>query len=166
MGFLDDLAVGGFAEDFLGKILRNAGIPTSKSDAGLSSDLICNIDGMDFTVEVKYDRMEAQTGNIAVEYYNSRKCKPSGITSTTSDLWCFVLSKPMAAYITPVARLRAYMKDNKCKRDISNGGDGNAAIKLYPRDNILSIFTRIDTIPTTEVVNIVRKILEMKPNGN
>lgn len=122
--------------------------------------------GRRFTIECKYDIYQAESGNIAVEYYNPRQAKPSGIGVTTADLWVFVLTKPVTAWVTTVSQLRAYVATMPPFRDIACGGDGNAAMKLYPSDEILgAIFTRIDNLSPAQLPLILANLLEA-PHGS
>lgn len=91
--------------------------------------------GKFFTLEVKYDLMEAKTGNVAVEHYNTKSGHPSGITATKADLWVYVFST-LESHVCRASSLRDYLRDVPPKRSV-NGGDGNAALALYERDAIL-----------------------------
>src|SRR5690606_24130971 len=46
-----------------------------------------------FTLEVKHDIYAHRSGNIAIEVYNPKSAKPSGIKITQSTLWCHVIDK-------------------------------------------------------------------------
>lgn len=164
MGFRQSLQVGRFAERYLTQILTGAGASvrsnserTRESLAGW--DLEVAFYRIPFRVEVKFDVMASKTGNLAVEYYNTSLCCPSGIEATTADLWCVVLHQPMRAYLATVPDLKAYCSLVRPWRDIACGGDGNAAMWLYPAHEILEdVFVRVDDLPEKDVLN---KVIDM-----
>ena len=86
--------------------------------------------------------MQDKTGNIAIEIYNPRSGKPSGLTATKATLWCQVLKD--SAWITSVKSLRKFCEETPPFKMFSSAGDGNAAILLYKTEDILQIFERID----------------------
>jgi hypothetical protein len=61
-----DLKVGQVGEELIAEILKNK------------------------KIEVKRDSWISRSGNIAVEYES--RGKPSGISKTTADYWCFIVS--------------------------------------------------------------------------
>ena len=74
--------------------------------------------------EVKADRRAYNTRNISIEF----ECngKPSGIQTTTSDMYAYFVCKPMEAYdlyLIPTSELRQMIVDRKYKR-LVHGGDG------------------------------------------
>lgn len=111
-----------------------------------------------FTVEVKYDEMQSETGNIAIEVYNTKSDKPSGLTATKADLWCHVLKDSM--WITSVTTLKEFCEEHKPFKKFKKAGDENATILLYKTNDILKIFDRIDGIPEDEVEEKIRGALD------
>lgn len=111
-------------------------------------DVIFNYKKKKYTVEVKYDLMAEKTGNIAIETYNPKSNKPSGINITKAHFWCHILPSEGFNYIfmTTVKRLKNYVAANKPKKIIECGGDKNATLYLYDDAKLLSIFNRIDSI--------------------
>ncbi len=98
------------------------------------------------TTEVKFDEYEATSGNLAVEVYNPRLGKPSGLTVTRAFFWSYVLAD-MTVWITPVSKLKIYIDNHPPERIIDKGGDGNATLYLYVSAIILAdIFYRIDNM--------------------
>lgn len=157
--FRESLSSGKFGEVALAKCLRRAGFLCVPHD-GIEYDLHCKLDDLDFTAEAKFDQMEAKTGNIAVEYYNTKQCKPSGIMATTADLWCVVLQDPVTIWICQVPDLREFLQRNKPYREVVNAGDDNAALKLYCRDIILpAVFTMVDELHPAELTDTIRGML-------
>jgi hypothetical protein len=124
-------------------------------------DLKGSLADREFTIEVKYDLMEAKTGNIAVEYYNVRQCKPSGIMATEADLWIFVLQKPRSVWICRTAALLAYFDTAKPHRNIACGGDDNAAMKLYRRKVLFEAvpFHRVDLLSGDDLLSLLNELL-------
>ena len=55
------------------------------------------------TIEVKNDLLTAKTGNVFIEY--ECRGKPSGISTTQSDFYCFVVEDTMI--ILPTKKLKS-----------------------------------------------------------
>jgi len=106
------------------------------------------------TFEVKNDIMAAKTGNIAIEFYNTRSCKDSGIAGTRADFWVHITDK---IYIISVTKLRELLKTTKPKRIISSGGDNNASLYLYPIEFMTSNFECLETMSTTKVNQFLKE---------
>ncbi len=149
MSFVSDKLKGEKAEDSVAKILSHYW------DIHKASDLIkgrfydwdlsavqpgtgCEV----FTVEVKYDEMQSETGNIAIEIYNTKLGKPSGLSATKADLWCHVLKG--STWITSVDKLKKFCEEVSPFKSLNLAGDENASILLYKTEDILEIFERID----------------------
>ena len=111
-----------------------------------------------FKVEVKYDLYQARSGNIAIEFFNSKSGKPSGIGITKADLWAIVLSDK-SVWITSTRTLKEFLKDNKPSRTILGGGDGNADLYLYPDTSVLAYFTRLDDKKEKNIIKILKDYL-------
>jgi hypothetical protein len=106
-------------------------------------------------VEVKTDAMSEKTGNIAVETFNTKLCKPSGITSTTAQFWCYCFLNGQI-WIAKVTTLRSFLGETKPFREIPSGGDDNAYLVLYKRDVILGqCFVRIDNLPVESLAGVL-----------
>lgn len=97
--FKFDLKVGQVAEKELGEIFNNC------------------------TIEVKRDLQALNTGNVFVEYMS--RGKPSGLSTTESDWYCFNLGKKY--HIVKTKELKNICREfYKTKRDIV-GGDSNTS---------------------------------------
>tara|TARA_S200000501_G_C20508865_1_gene605963 strand:- start:5 stop:502 length:498 start_codon:yes stop_codon:yes gene_type:complete len=149
MGFVSDKIKGENAEDSVAKILSHRWDihKAHEVESGAFSDWDLSVAQKEtgdevFTVEVKYDEMQSKTGNIAIEIYNPRSGKPSGLTATKATLWCHVLQD--SVWITSVDKLKKFCEETTPFKMFSSAGDGNAAILLYKTDDILTIFERID----------------------
>lgn len=87
MGFKEDLIRGGRIEDALLKRLKQA-FRESERASGCHPEYDIKIPELDLKIEVKYDPMSMQTGNVVVEYYHR---KPSALSVSEADYWFFDL---------------------------------------------------------------------------
>tara|TARA_Y100001938_G_scaffold145199_1_gene221369 strand:+ start:131 stop:628 length:498 start_codon:yes stop_codon:yes gene_type:complete len=165
MTFLSDKLKGENAEDSVADILSSLWDVHKSSDleSGAFSDWDLSAaqkgTGYEvFTVEVKYDEMQSKTGNIAIEIYNPRSGKPSGLTATKATLWCQVLQD--SVWITSVKSLRKFCEETPPFKMFSSAGDGNAAILLYKTEVILEIFERIDECSKEELIQKINILLK------
>jgi Holliday junction resolvase len=149
MGIQEDFKTGDKAEIKVIKLLKSNGFQACKNKNKATRqffDIVASHGNSTFTLEVKYDVYSERSGNIAIEFNNSRKVKPSGINATTADLWVQVTPK-QGSWFTSVAKLKEYISTHKPFRTIISGGDGNADMYLYKADEILpAIFIRCDTL--------------------
>lgn len=123
-------------------------------------DLIVTIpwSGLGFTVEVKNDIYALKSGNIAVEMYNPKSGKLSGLTATKADLWVFMVGEEL--WIANTEKLRQYVDTHKPFRTIDAGGDKNANLFLYKKDVLFpDVFHRIDNITREELTEKISEIL-------
>lgn len=150
--FLHDLARGNNAEQLVASLLTSAGFDSAPDkDARIKWDVLTEYGQSKIPTEVKFDEYENRSGNIALEVWNPRSNKPSGITATEAFFWAHVLVDNVV-WMTTVAGLKGYMDISKPSRIIDRGGDNNATIWLYPSDQILEgAFTRIDTMTQDEL---------------
>ena len=127
-------------------------------------DLSCKVGRKKFSVEVKFDDRSSSTGNIYIEYHNSRADKPSGVAVTKADLWIHVLPDGTginAVWITPVSSLRRFMKEVEPHKKVSFGGDRNSAGYVYTKASILeTLFKRIDILNKKEAVKLIKEMLK------
>jgi hypothetical protein len=98
----------------------------------------------ELTFEVKNDVMASRTGNVAVEFHNSKQDKPSGIDRTTALFWTHKLDADI--WIISVAKLREFLKKEIPHRIIIGGGDDNANLYLYKKDIFQDACTNIKDI--------------------
>ena len=165
MGFVSDKIKGENAEESVAKILScewdvhkasdlNSGAFSDWDLSVAQSGTGCEV----FTVEVKYDEMQAKTGNIAIEIYNPKSAKTSGLTATKATLWCHVLQESI--WITSVKKLKKFCEDTVPFKSFNSVGDGNASILLYKTEDILTIFERIDKCGEQQMVTKISSLLE------
>lgn len=107
-------------------------------------DYDIKITNIDKTAEVKNDAFSAKTGNIALEYFNSKVNKPSGVTVTKADFWCHIIKGKV--YVATVEKLRQFIAQNKPKRTVKFAGDNNADIYLYSIQDAMKVFIPINRI--------------------
>lgn len=74
-------------------------------------------------IEVKYDLKALSTNNVYVEYFS--RGKPSGISTTEADFYCFAFGDTFHLISTKVLkeRCRKYLNTDRDKK----GGDSNTS---------------------------------------
>ena len=152
------------AEEFIATVLKKAelDVKTNEDKDKLSFfDLEVTLSNRVFTIESKYDVYEAKSGNIAIEFFNPRSDKPTGIDATKADLWVHVLTNPTQAWVTKTGTLRRYIREIKPLRVIGCGGDSNASILLYERKKILpAIFHQLDGHTPADLKRLLTRLLK------
>lgn len=161
------VGAGTFAEKKLIELLTAAGLPARKNPATRRTEMIgwdveAHLADRRFTLEAKFDQYEARSGNVAIEYMNTKKCSPSGINATQADLWVTVLQDPFAVWVARTADLKQWFHTQKPYREISCGGDDNAAMKLFRREELFDgvPFHRIDDLHPAELTSLLKSLLE------
>jgi hypothetical protein len=147
VNFQDNLKCGKRGEKIVCNFLDSKNIPftlnTSSKLKNLAKwDIGFIINGQVIKVEVKFDLMASKTGNMAIEFFNTKMCKPSGIDATDSALWVVVLESK--GYVCSVGKLKDFIKRNKPLKTIISGGDKNASLYIYKLEHILPIFRLLD----------------------
>ncbi len=151
MNFTRTLRKGQQAENFIQDRLAKFNIESQKNEDKknlIDYDLKFKIGKEEYRCEVKYDIMAARTSNLAIEYWNSRLEKPSGILATKAEIWAVVINDcgNMTLWMISTEKLRKFIDNNNPKAVKKNVGDGNANILLYDDSFILEEFTRLDDI--------------------
>jgi hypothetical protein len=165
MGFKRDFSLGKKGEKAVLNLLKKCGVQLEENTDTKKRkdyDLVGKIGTKKVTVEVKLDWMCADTGNLAIEYHNSRKDEPSGIDATKAKIWAHVIldSGNPTIWVTSTKTLKSYITNNKPKRIVQRAGDGNASLYLYQDDIILpAIFKRIDNITKEAALKIVKSLI-------
>ena len=160
-GLQRDLAIGRVAEDKIVKLYDSLGcisllnkardelshfdmttkLATTRGELPLYYD-------SEFSTEVKYDIYANRSGNIAIETFNPKTGKPSGIGITTADIWAHIVDD---IYLTSVRALKEHVETVKPFRLIEAGGDNNATLFLYKKEDILSeIFINFSVLEPDE----------------
>ena len=151
---------GATGEDLIINLLSSFDIPAKKPvPFNKFYDLIIEPnDGVSSTGEVKSDLMGKATGNIALEFWNSKKNEPSGLTATMADMWFHIFCEEV--WITNVLDLRVYVQNVKPAKVVFSGGDKNANLYIYKADKIFNdVFTRIDNLDKKKARDIIIKKL-------
>jgi hypothetical protein len=118
-------------------------------------DLLVDMDGRKFTIEVKFDVLALKYGNLAIEVRNCKSNSPSGIYSTQADIWVHLLTEKdssVTAYAIPVKKLISFVENTIPLKHTTKSGDQNANLMLYKKDVILPQFTRFDYITDPKVL--------------
>jgi hypothetical protein len=157
MPFHADLAIGRQGEAAVAAVLTAARVRCRPS-GNRKTDLQCELDGARFAVEVKFDRLQARTGNVAIEYRNTRSGRPSGLLASEADVWAVVLADG-GVHLTLTAVLREFFHATS-GRDVE-GGDDNSAMRLYPSGLILPLFQRVDDMPSPAVRRWLKDVLAL-----
>ena len=161
MNIKEDFAKGKEGEDLVKQLLAKAGIESSGNEtrANLSYyDMSSDLGDKNFTVEVKNDLYAKKSGNIAIEIYNPKSKKKSGISITKSDLWVHIALGE--TWVAKTEAIRDYIRNNK-GREITYAGDGNATILLYEARKIFnSCFSRIDNVSGKEIYSLITNLLQ------
>lgn len=145
---LKSMRIGAVAEDLLVENLISFGHIAERNpdkSTRYEFDVTSTFNGQKFLFEVKYDVMASRTGNIAIEFWNSKKNAPSGLSATKSDFWVQVLEEPTGRviYITTVDDLKNFTKFEKPLKTIIAGGDKNSSMYIYEKERILTCFTEL-----------------------
>jgi hypothetical protein len=135
--FHTDLAFGQSGEERVLALFSSFGFLCGRCD-GKSHDLWVEVNGERLTCEVKTERKFSVTGNIAVEHWNPRQNKPSGISASQSDLWVTVLADSI--WMVPTLTLRQFVDNLRIGpgvRHLKRVGDGNADCWIIRGDLLL-----------------------------
>jgi hypothetical protein len=126
----------------------------NKSEKLSDYDIKIEKDGHTFLLEVKDDRMSKRTGNVAIEFYNSKSCIESGISATKADLWVHKIKGEF--YIISVSKLKDYVLNTEPKKIVFGGGDDNSDMYLYSIGDFLDETVKLDDLRS---VDCIRKLL-------
>jgi hypothetical protein len=134
------MRIGDEAEQEVIDYLTLLGFNATKNDdkqTRLYYDVIASYEAWKITLEVKNDVMARKTGNIALEYYNSKSNKASGITATKANWWVHKVNGELWTVQVPV--LINFTKNVSPVRIVNGGGDNNADIMLYKIESFTDI---------------------------
>ena len=112
------------------------------------------------SIEVKNDEYAVKTGNLAIEFYNGRSLKPSGINVTKSDLWAQIAFSQV--WIANTKRLQRFVRVVEPYSIKYGVGDGNADIYLFKKDRIFdgNLFCRIDHLDSQNFFRTITQLLQ------
>lgn len=158
--FLVKRRVGHIAEKEVYKLLQVVCSDVEISDREIGFDITAKFLDQPFSVEVKFDKMEAQTGNVALEFFNPKQSQFSGILATKADIWCHVLLRePNLILMARTKDLFLFIKNNQPTKVIGLCGDSNSAIILYPTKLILQKSPFV-SVTTKNIKNSLKKLLQ------
>lgn len=164
MAYQKSMYVGSKAEMAVIDLLESHGIVCSKS-IGKNSfyDIEVELDNQYLFIEVKYDKMSDVTKNLALEYFNPKSEKLSGISVTQSDYWIFAFEKPLQLWISSIDEIKNYVGQNPPMKVVDIAGDRNASLYLYKRDKLISsIFTRIDNMNKDDLIHMFNSYIRIR----
>lgn len=157
MGIRKDMAEGDVAEQKVIALFQKHGFAASKNNDTKTRkfwDIETNRDGLELTIEVKNDKYANKSGNIALEFYNPKSGKDSGLAVTQADLWIVMVNDEL--WLAETLMLKAFVEKNKPCRIVSTAGDGNASLYLYDKDRLFDvIFSRVDNIDDRNTFNML-----------
>lgn len=147
---------------FLDFLNKNSIIHEVNINKKLSELSKYDVKALDNTFEIKYDLYEAKSGNVAIEYYNPKSIKPSGVNITSAKFWVFILLD-QTIWITTVAKLKDYIavldKNMGFVKDAIKCGDGNSSSYIYNKEIIFkNIFVRVDQMNKGDFVDVLNKL--------
>jgi|LULN01.1.fsa_nt_gb hypothetical protein len=93
-------------------------------------------------IEVKRDRKAWRTKNICIEFRQGKNAKPSGISTTKSDYYCYIFTKDDKSYvylIISVERLKKIVKRYYDPKKIIIAGDNYNRSVLIPISELFTI---------------------------
>ena len=90
MSFVKSKKFGDYAESQVINIFSSLGKTTPNNT--IDYDILVEFD-IPFTIEVKYDLYAEKSGNIAIEYFNTKKQAASGLYPTKADFWVHYLGQ-------------------------------------------------------------------------
>ena len=151
MGFKESLQEALLVEEEVSNLLRRFGFEVFSNDDKKTNkfyDFSAHSETLSFTSEVKFDKKATETKRLAIEVFNARLNRPSGLMATHADCWIQVLDKPREIWIAKTSDLRLWVDQNlKHASTFRYGGDKNAYLLCFYKDMILpSVFMRLDTI--------------------
>lgn len=89
----------------------------------------------DKKIEVKTDREALKTGNVFIEY--ALYGRPSGLSSSEADYWCFVLSNTQMILIEAKKLKKICRKYLGKRRDIRGGDNKASSGILLPIEDLI-----------------------------
>ncbi len=154
--FLGSLRVGNFGQRMIEEeLIKLFGVEILETHNGGGWDFKAKLQEKIFLAESKFDIRSAETGNIAIEFFNSKIGKPSGISSTISDVW-FYLLPDMTKWFASVLTIKQFLVDVKPLRTVYGGGDNNSDMVLYKKEDILPSFHQLGENSLPHLLEIVQ----------
>lgn len=141
MAFAKDFKDGKFAEKLIANFLLSRNINVPVLELGRARQSEGDLEIHNYTVEVKFDRLAGETGNLCFELSNGKG--NTGIASTLAKEIYYVVPDNIPQYIiygfnTDSLRKYLYDKSNANKFKIVNGGDRKAFTLLIVSRKIIT----------------------------
>ena len=166
LGFVNSLRHGDRGEQFVISLLTDLNFSPEK-DSDLTNparhDILCRVAKKKVSIEVKYDIMSEKTGNIAIEVWNPKADKPSGLTASTSDLWFHLVpdGTNITCWIAKTSDLVRYTKEVTPKRVVEICGDNNSTILLYSNEVVLgTVLQRLENLERNKAIKLIKDLLK------
>lgn len=166
MSFIQAYKVGQRGEEFVRDLLNEYKMEAELNDNHDERhlyDISAKLGRKKFTLEVKFDMMAQKTGNIAIEFWNSKKNHPSGLSITQANIWahCLLDGNNLTVWFASVPKLKDFIEHNPPSRIIACGGDNNASLYLYKQETILDkIMFRAETLSERKMKKLIRTLLK------
>lgn len=166
MGFHKSKTHGDTGENFVIALLQSLNISADKnSDLTIASkyDILCKMGHKKFTAEVKFDRMAEKTENIAIEIFNPKSNKHSGINITEADIWFHLIpdGSNITCWFNKTSTIQKFIEENKPKKTVELAGDGNATILLYSMNDTLDkILFRLENLESKQALKLLKEVLK------
>ncbi len=158
--------IGKSGEEYVKYLLEHVGFKcelNNNYELRYDYDLTVNMNGRKFTIEVKFDIFSRKSNNWAIEIYNCKSKCPSGIYSTLADVWVHLIpdknTDHILAYAISVEKLKHFIENSTPCKKIIAGGDANANLLLYKREEIENKFIRFDLLKEPKLLESI--FLEM-----
>lgn len=138
MTFIKDLINGNSKEELVLKRLHELGYQGQFS--GIKDyDIVFTTKSGELKGEVKFDKMSDKTGNLAIEFFNPKLNRDSGLSATTADVWFYVFPDG-TIWWAYTKELKEFIENNKPAKTFKGGGDKNADLYLYRKSFIKKVF--------------------------
>jgi hypothetical protein len=166
LGFHKSRAHGDAGENFVISLLKSINITAEKnSDLTIASkyDIACQMGRKKFTGEVKFDRMAEKTDNIAIEIFNPKSNKHSGINITEADLWFHLIpdGDNITCWFNKTSAILKFIGEHAPKKTVELAGDQNATILLYSMNDTLDkVLFRLENLEPKQALKLVKEVLK------
>lgn len=145
------MKIGDIAEQELIDHLNKIGMKAEKNtdkNLRLDFDVVAQYNGQVLTFEVKNDAMASKTGNMCIEYHNTKKDAASGLYATKANWWVHKLDDTL--WIIKVSDLLSFTATEKPDKTIKSGGDKNANLFIYKIDRFTSVAKELSSFVKPE----------------
>lgn len=151
--FYKDRKIGINKEMEIAQYLVDTGFVARKSSS-LGHDLDIWGDGEPVTkLEIKFDQKYSITGKLAVEFYNHKQGRSSGIQNSKADIWVYYISEQeIMAIPSQVLKSLVLMYQDH----IVSGGDQNSNLVLIPFKKVQECFLNLKQSSKKEIQNLFK----------